>query len=218
MYAYGIKAGFNLSDMRLSENCYNIYNHSMKPYGIGGVWFQYRTKSGLAIRPELTMVGRGSRISCHDVVYSVASTCLNLRVNVQFHMFLPRSSSSIYFVAAPTWNATLGGHVHFSSDDIASLDMTLSSSSMNIHDMNVFVGIGFDMPLSLSGRTFELAGDLGYSFCLTNSFTSDERSNNVTVLNNLLYSHPNMGGRLFYGIEASVRLGLPFGKTIRIRR
>lgn len=217
-FSYGVKTGFTLTDMRLTAKCYRIYDYSMRPYGSLGAWIQYRSESGITVRPELTLVGRGSNISCHDVTYSVSSTCLNLRVNLQLHMYIPRTTSSIYFVVAPTWNATLGGRVHFSSEEIESLEMKLSSSSMNINDVNIFAGLGFEIPMFIFGRDMEFSGELGYYFCLTNSFTTDEQTNNVTVLNNLLYSQPNTGSRLFSGIEASVRLGIPFGKKIRIRR
>ena len=217
-FAYGAKIGMNVTNMRLTEECYKIYDHQFIPYPALGAWFQYRSESGFVIRPELTLCGRGSQITCHDVIYRVSSTCLNFRINLQLHMYIPRTTKSMYIVAAPSWNATVEGHVYFSSEDIPSLLMDLSSSSMHVHDMNVFVGMGFETPIFAIGRTLYLSGEAGYSFCLTNSFTEAELTNNVTVLNNLLYSHPNMGSRIFSGIEASVRIGIPFGKKIRIRR
>ena len=217
-FAYGAKIGMCITNMRLTEECYKIYDYQLVPYPALGAWFQYRSESGLVFRPELTLCGRGSQISCHDVMYRVSSACMNLRMNLQLHMYLPRTFMSIYFVAAPSWNVTLGGYALFSSEDTPPVRMNLSSSSMHVHDMNVFVSMGFETPIFAIGRTLYLSGEAGYSFCLTNSFTEAELTNNVTVLNNLLFSHPNMGSRIFSGIEASVRIGIPFGKKIRIRR
>ncbi len=213
-FAAGVKTGISLTDMRLSSDYYDIYKSSIRPYGSFGAFFLYKDKSGFAFRPELVLGGRGSSLSCHDVKYAISSTCLNLRMNLEYHLYINRTTKSVYFVAAPGWNTTLGGWVKYSSEEIESLKMNLSRSNMHIHDMNVFVGMGFDMQLLISRRSFYLAGEVGYNFYLTNSFTADEQTNNINILNNLIYSHPNTGRRVFNGIEASLRIGIPFGKTI----
>lgn len=217
-FAVGIKSGVNISSMHLSADCYDIYKQYARIYGIIGGWFQYRPESVFSIRPEVSLLGRGAQMSCEDVKYKVSATFMNLRINAQLHFFIPRTTNSIYIVVAPAWNAVMGGSVFFSSEEFESLEMKLSSSNMHIHNFNLFFGFGYESSIYFQGRSLNIAGEIGYSVCMVNTFTEAEQTNDVTVLNNLLYSHPNTGSRTFNGIELSVRVGLPFGKRIRIKR
>ncbi len=96
--------------------------------------------------------------------------------------------------------------------------MGLSASNIYGGDFELFCGAGFEYPIQKEGEMILLSGELGYNFTLANSFTRDERAGGVPSVNLADLSQPATGSRLFHGFEISVRVGLPFGKKLKIRR
>ena len=217
-YGAGLHLGTNLATIHLNDKSYDIYSSTPVFGAIAGAWFQYRTESGISIRPELAYKGRGGTLTCRDVRYNLLAHTLDVRLGVQLDFYVPRSFSSFYLVAAPGYVHTLGGRIDYRSDVTGDLSMGLSASNIYGGDFELFCGAGFEYPIQKEGGMILLSGELGYNFTLANSFTRDERAGGVPSVNLADLSQPATGSRLFRGFEISVRVGLPFGKKLKIRR
>lgn len=218
MFAAGLRVGSNLSDIRLTDNVYDIYDHSMKPCVISGAYFQYRPIAGISFRPEVTYKSRGGVLTCNDVHYNLLANSLNFRLCMQLDFYTSRSYSSFYIMAAPSVNNAFGGHVNYSSNNTGEIRMKLSFSSIGETDFELFFGAGFEYPIWAGSSMWLLSAEAGYAFSLTDNFTAGEHNGTVTTLNHADLSHPASGSRLFRGFEVAVRMGMPFGKKLKIRR
>lgn len=218
MFSAGIRTGSNVGSIQLTNRIYDCYSSSPSVFALSGAWFQYRTQSGISFRPEVTYKGRGGILTCNDVYYKLVANTLNLRMCMQLDFYVARSFASFYLMAAPSLVHTLGGHVNYHDDICGDLDLDLSSSNISDNEFEVFCGAGFEYPV-ITGITMMLVSfEAGYSFSLTNTFTAAERNGELNVLNLANISQPSTGNRTLHGFEVAVRVGIPFGHHLKIRR
>lgn len=210
----GVRTGSNIGSISLQDRIYDGYSSSPSVFALGGFWLQYRTQSGISVRPEIIYKGRGGILTCNDVYYRLATNTIDIRLNMQLDFYVARSFASFYLVAAPSYVHTLGGHVDYRDDICGELELDLSSSNISDNEFEVFCGAGFEYPIF--SMLFSL--EAGYSFSLTNTFTDAERNGELNVLNLANISQPSTGNRLLHGFEVAVRVGIPFGHHMKIKR
>ena len=215
MFSAGVKTGINISDIRLTADCYDIYDHRMTVGAVAGAYFQYHTPFGLSVRPEIAYMGRGGNLNWEDVSYKLESHCIDLRVGLLYNFTIDKTLASPYVIVAPIWNATLGGKAHYSADDTGEIDMQLSRSNLRMYDFDLFCGAGVSYPVFGKGWTMYISGEVGYNWGLVKSFTQAERTESATVLNPSLDQQAATGSRMGRGIEVTVRVGVPFGAKLK---
>ena len=217
-YSAGVTLGANMTDICLTADCYNIYHHQWLPHPIAGAYFQYRSEDGFSFRPEVMYYGRGGILTCSDIRYKLFAHCIGLRVGVRLDYVVPRTLFTFYGIVTPELAFTMGGRVDYSSMGTDALNMALSRSNMDVVDFGAFCGLGFEFPIFLDRKAIYLSFEVGYHFDIINSFTSREATGDITVLNYFNLPPTAQKSRLSSGVEAMVRIGIPFGNYIRIKR
>ena len=217
-YSAGMTLGANMTNISLSDECYSIYGRQWIPHPVVGAFFQYRSKDGYSIRPEINYYGRGGGFACQDVSYRLSSHCLSLQLGLRLDCIVPRSFVTFYGMVAPELTVTLGGSVEYSSKNTSEIEMHLSSSNVRPLDFGALCGIGVEFPLFFGQKAVYLSGEAGYRFHFVNSFTAQEQSGDITILNYVNMPPLARGSRMCGGAEVTIRIGIPFGNTIRIRR
>lgn len=217
-YSAGIILGANLTDIKLSAECYSIYSHRWTPHPIVGGFFQYRSEEGFTIRPEMVYFGRGGGLSCQDVNYQLLAHCLSIRVGMRIDYVVPKLLFTLYGVVTPEVLFTLGGDVDYNSKNTGALNMSLSRSNMSIIDLGAFCGMGLEYPVFFHRRAIYISGEIGYHLNFINNLTSHETAGDITILNYINMPPPAQMTRLIGGFELTVRVGIPFGKFIKIKR
>ena len=214
----GMRFGGNLGSIHLTDRAYGIYQPSSSLFPQAGVWLQFRTPAGISLRPEISYKGRGGTLTCRDVRYHLVANTIDARLCMQLDFYVARTMSSFYLVAAPAYVHTLGGHVDYSDDFSGELDMSLSASNFTDNDFELFCGAGFEFPIPGGGTTLLVSVEAGYNFTLADSFTDVERSRTLITLNHTDLSETPRGSRLFRGFEIAARVGIPFGRKLKILR
>lgn len=217
-YSAGVTFGANMTDIRLTADCYNIYHHHWQQHPIAGAYFQYRSENGLSFRPEVMYYGRGGILTCSDIRYQLLAHCIGLKVGMRLDYVVPRTLFTFYGIVTPELAFTMGGRVAYSSTITGPLNMSLSRSNMSVVDFGVLCGLGFEFPIFFDEKAIYLSFEAGYHLNIINSFTSREATGDITVLNYYNMPPPAQESRLSGGIEAMVRVGIPFGEEIRIKR
>lgn len=218
VFSAGTRIGSNIGSISLTDRIYDCYSSSPSVFALGGVWFQYRTSSGISFRPEVFYKGRGGILTCNDVYYRLVANTIDIRMCMQLDFYVARSFASFYLVAAPSLVHTLGGHVDYRDDICGDLDLDLSSSNIRDNEFEVFCGAGFEYPVFTGFSMMLVSFEAGYSFALTNTFTTAECNGELNVLNLANISQPSTGNRLLHGFEVAIRVGIPFGPHLKIRR
>lgn len=216
--AAGLRLGTNIGSISLTDKAYDIYSSSPSAFAVAGAWFQYRTEVGISFRPELTYKGRGGTLTGNDVYYHLLTNTIDTRLCVQLDFYVARSFASFYLMAAPTYVHTLGGHVSYRDDLNGDLNLDLSANNISDDEFELFCGAGFEYPLFAGGTMMLLSLEAGYNFTLTNNFTAAERNGELNAINLTNLSQPSVGSRLLHGVELAVRVGIPFGHHMKIRR
>lgn len=217
-YSAGLTLGANMTDIRLTADSYNIYQHQWQPHPIAGAYFQYRSEDGFSFRPEVMYYGRGGILTCSDIRYQLLAHCIGLRVGMRLDYVVPRTLFTFYGIVTPELAFTIGGSVDYTSTGTGPLNMSLSRSNMNVVDLGAFCGLGVEFSVFFDGDAIYLSFETGYHFNIINSFTSQEATGAITVLNYINLPPSAQKSRLSGGIEAMFRIGIPFGNYIRIKR
>ena len=214
MFCGGVKAGVSVGDYRLTAPHYNVYKHHMTVNAVGGAWLQLRTKVGFSIRPEVAYAGKGANLEWEDVHYRLRANCIDMRLGLLYNFTIKKTLLSPYIVVAPLWDIVMDGGVEYTDYYTGDVSMQLSTSSMKMHDFGLFCGVGLEYPIYGFGWSIVLSGEVGYGWGLSSNFSNREQTWDVTVVNPSLDQRPAMGYRLSRGIEATLRVGVPFGKVV----
>ncbi|MBR5027820.1 MAG: PorT family protein [Bacteroidales bacterium] len=210
-FAAGLRFGFNGGNVRLTDECYDMYEHSLAPGAIAGAYFQWRTAFGLSLVPEIRYVGRGGNLAWEDVSYRQRVHCLDIRLGLRYNFYFKGSQWSPYIVVAPVWDIALGGKADYSDDHSGDIGIKLSKRNMRTHDFGLLCGAGVEYPLVIKGTVLNLSAEAGYNWGFVNSFTQAELDADGNVLNRYFDTHAAAGKRLARGIEISIGIGIPFG-------
>lgn len=217
-WSAGPTLGMNLTHLRLTDKKYDIYESRMAFHPVAGAFVQYRSEGGFSLRPEVLYYGRGGGLYYEDVSYKMLAHCLGIRLGMRVDCVVPRTLFTFYAVATPELTLTMGGSVDYSSRSTGKLEMALSSSNMNVADFGAFCGLGVEWPLFFNGKAIYLSGEVGYHLYFTNTFTTQELEGTVDVLNTANLPPAAKKQRQMGGLEMTLRVGIPFGKNVRIKR
>ena len=217
----GLRGGLNLSDMVYSHDPIDIYKHFLQPQGMVGLFGHFHLgKSNLAIRPEVSFVGRADSLEWKDVRYRLKAHYLDLRLPITYNIRLRDSYVSPYLMVAPQFNMAYGGKVYYidQEDYPEGCSTTITDADINPYDASVLLGGGIDFLIPTNGIPVLLSLEAGYNFGLRNNFSQREILNNPTVANSdrsIILNHLIPGAELYQetrknrGIEVALRIALP---------
>ena len=225
----GVRGGLNLSDMVYSYDPIDIYKHFLQPQGMLGLFGHFHLgKSNIAIRPEVTFIGRADSLEWKDVRYRLKAHYLDLRMPITFNLRFEDSYVSPYLMVAPQANLAYGGKVnYFDQEDYPEgCSTTITDADINPYDVSVLLGGGLDILIPTKGIPVLLSLEAGYNIGLRNNFARREILNNPTVADNdrshiLNYLIP--GAELYKetrknrGIELALRIALPIDDSWRCK-
>ena len=209
-FAIGARLGGELDD-----EAYDIYSAHPRVGASAGLWMQWRTPAGVALRPEVMWAMRGGSLECHEVAYSVQAQQVVIRLGTAYHLPIERQLTSFYAVVAPEVAMLVGGRVNYSDAHIGEVGMAINASDHRPVEVGLYFGAGVDYPLTAGSRLLYLQAEMGYRVGLTSTFPERQGS---TVLNPTLTPQGIFGSRTTGGFELAVRLGIPFGGEFKIRR
>lgn len=217
----GVRGGLNLSDMVYSYDHIDIYRHFLQPQGMAGLFGHFHLgKSNIAIRPEVTFIGRADSLEWKDVRYRLKAHYLDLRLPITFNLRFKDSYVSPYLMVAPQANLAYGGKInYFDQEDYPEgCSTTITDADINPYDISVMLGGGLDILIPTKGIPLLLSLEAGYNLGLRNNFSQREILDNPTVADNdrsYILNHLIPGAELYKetrknrGIELALRIALP---------
>ena len=217
----GVRGGLNLSDMVYSYNPIDIYSHFLQPQGMVGLFGHFNLgKSHLAIRPEVSFVGRADSLEWKDVRYRLKAHYLDLRPPITYNIRLRDRYVSPYLMVAPQFNMAYGGKVSYidQEDYPGGCSAAITDADINPYDASVLLGGGIDFLIPTNGIPVMLSLEAGYNIGLRNNFSQREILNNPAVADNdrsHILNHLIPGAELYKetrknrGIEIALRIALP---------
>ena len=222
----GVRGGLNLSDMIYSYDPINTYyNHFLQPQGMVGLFGHFHLGgSNLAIRPEVTFIGRADSLEWKDVRYRLKTHYLDLRMPITYNFRIRNSHVSPYLMVAPQFNMAYGGKVnYFDQEDYPQgCSTTITTADINPYDVSVMLGGGFDFLIPTKGIPVLLSLEAGYNIGLLNNFAKREILNNPTIADDnrsIILNHLIPGAELYQetrknrGIELAIRIALPIDNS-----
>lgn len=217
----GVRGGLNLADMVYSFDPIDIYHHYLQPQGMVGLFGHFHLgKSNLAIRPEVTFIGRADSLEWKDVRYRLKAHYLDLRMPITYNIRFRDSYLSPYLMVAPQFNMAYGGKVnYFDQEDYPEgCSTAITTADINPYDVSVMFGGGLDVLLPTKGIPVLLSLEAGYNISLLNNFAQREILDNPRVADDnrsRILNHLIPGAELYQetrksrGIELALRIALP---------
>lgn len=223
----GLRGGLNAASMSYSDP--NVWRYldstNTQFHGMGGAFMEIQIgNSGLAVRPELSLVGRGTRLKWLDVDYVLSAKYLDVRVPVTYSLKTGKNWEP-YVMAVPQWGAVIDGNINYTAYDYHApgVNVDLTSADIFPGDLGIMLGAGVDWLVKLGEQPLVLSLEAGYNWGLINSFANRENidANGVSGANPpSVIANPFFGAELWHGsrhnrgIEVAVRVGIPFNKKV----
>lgn len=215
----GVRGGMNLSKMAYSFDPINhIYDQDVLVQPIAGIFGHFQIgKSPWAIRPELSFVGRATRLTWYDVDYRFKAKYLDLRLPVTYNFGKPNSHCSPYIMAAPMLNLACGGNITYrdETDYPRGITVPITKADINRLDASLLVGLGFDYLIETASIPLLVSLEAGYNWGFINTFAPREILNNPDVDVPSHIANPTHTSQLWQetrknrGLEVALRLALP---------
>lgn len=216
----GIRAGFNVSALEYSSPSIDRYSHQhpMRP-GVGVFGHFAFGKTGIAIRPEAALVGRGDDLKWLDVDYRFRAWYLDWRLPITYNIRFEDHYLSPYLMVAPMASVAMGGQVSYwdQPDYPNGVSAPITKADINNIDASVLIGGGVDYLLRTKGAPVMLSLEAGYNVGLRNTFSPREiidNSSSPSVIGN-----PFFGAQLYQetrknrGVEVALRISLPIDNS-----
>lgn len=227
-YRIGLRGGLNLADMVYTNPAPAMlhYGHTLQPHGIGSVFVCLGFEgTGLAIAPEVGVVGKGVKLNWDDVDYRMRVNYLDFRMPITYNFRLKgKPALSPYVMVAPDFGAAFGGDISYAAERYtattdyrytASTDITIAD--VNRFDFGVMFGAGVDYLLNTKSIPLVLSLEAGWNMGLTNTFAErenlDARGNEPPQASNIINRF--FGAELWHnerysrGIEVAARISVP---------
>lgn len=220
----GIRGGLNLSDMVYSYDPINqYYDHYLQPQGMIGIFGHFQLgKSGFAIRPEVSFVGRADSLEWLDVRYRLKAHYLDFRLPVTYNFRIKDSRWSPYLMLAPQLNLAYGGKVSYFAEDYPSGAFAdITKADIRGCDASLMFGAGIDYLLETDGRPILLSFEAGYNIGLRNNFAQREVLDDpaVSADGRSIIGNPFFGAELYRetrknrGLELALRVAIPIDNS-----
>ncbi len=201
----GIKTGFAFPDMRYSDDNMGIYDHKAYCRGSFSVFSDIVLWKGLSVRPELTFIGRGTKLNYDAIDYKLKATYFDVRVPIIW-TFLKDYWIQPYVAIAPNFDFALNGEIEY-NDEHDSYLTDLSKGNFRPFDFGLFFGAGTQFVIDIKTWKFNVGVELGYNLGLVNTFSKQEISGNVDAVNHIY--EDIKGTRKNGGVELSFMVGFP---------
>ncbi len=202
----GIKTGFAFPDMRYSDGNMDMYHHNAYCRGSFSVFSDIVLWKGLSVRPELTFIGRGTKLNYQNAIdYKLKATYFDIRVPIIW-TFLKDYWIQPYVTIAPNLDFALGGKINY-DDGYDSYEIKLSKGNFRPVDFGLFFGAGTQFVVDIKTWKFNVGVELGYNLGLVNTFSKQEQYGNINAVNNIY--EDIKGTRKNGGVELSFMVGFP---------
>lgn len=217
----GLRGGLNWADMRYSRAAMSLYDHTLVPHAMGGLFARVELgMDGLSLRPEVAFTGRGTQLEWADVKYRLSAHYLGFRLPLTYNFRLPSIPSlSPYLTVSPTVEVPTGGEIEYSAYDYPQgVSVDVSKANLSEYDIGVMVGVGIDWLTHVGSLPLILSFEAGYHWGLTNTFADREMADSygVSPSDISVIANPFFGAELWKGsrhnsgIETAVRISVPF--------
>ena len=114
----GIRIGINEADMVYSHEPIVRYGHTWQTGSMLGIFAETPLwNTPFSLRPEITLVSRGTRLNWLDVNYDFVANYVDLRLPITFNLDFLSEKYSPYIMVAPQLNIPYNGTITYSADD-----------------------------------------------------------------------------------------------------
>jgi len=216
----GVRGGLNLADMKYTYDGIDLYNHTMQPKPMIGVFGHFQLgNTNFAVRPEVSYVGRGDSLDWLDVKYRMRVHHIDFRLPVTYNFRIPNKRFSPYLMVVPQVNTAFGGEV-FYRDEVdypSGVTAPITKADISRFDLGLMAGVGVDYLIHTKSIPVLVSLEAGYNWGLANTFAKREilDNPNVSEADRSIIGNPFFGAELWQekrhnrGIELAVRVALP---------
>ena len=171
---------------------------------MGGLFAHFELgHSGIALRPEITVIGRGDSLEWYDVKYSLKTKYFDFRLPITYNFKIKDSRFSPYIMLVPQLNIAYGGKINYYADDIADyytdpeakcISVPISKYDLHPVDFSLMAGVGFDYLIRTNGIPLLFSLECGYNMGLVNNYSRNEIVGNAST--------PSVIKKQFFGLLA----------------
>lgn len=214
----GVRTGVNFSNFRYSHEPINRYAHQIRNTGMLGIFAEMPLdKSQFSLRPELTLISRGTNLSWKDVKYDFTAHYVDLRLPLTYNFKLKNEHISPYLMVAPMLNRPYGGIITYSADDYnPAVSAPITKADIKRWDVSCMLGGGVDFRVDFERLPLYVSVEAGYNFGFINNFAKREQfdatDNPSIILNNFFGAELWKGKRHTRGIEIALRVAFPLDR------
>lgn len=215
----GVRGGLNLSNMVYSHSLVDRYKHYWQPQGMLGLFGHFNLGgSNLALRPEVTLIGRADSLEWKDVQYRMKAHYVDFRLPITYNFRIEGSHASPYLMVVPEFGMAYGGKIGYHADDFPNgVTARVTKADINDYDAGVMLGAGVDFLVETGGMPLLLSAEAGYNIGLLNTFAQREIKDNPDIADGNLSVIANnfFGAELWQkerhnrGIEVALRVAIP---------
>ena len=215
----GVRGGLNLSDMIYSQQLVSRYTHYWQPQGVLGLFGHFHLGgSNLALRPEVTLIGRADSLEWKDVQYRMKTHYLDFRLPITYNFRFKGSHVSPYLMVVPEFGMAYGGKIGYHADDFPKgVTAKVTKADVNEYDAGMMFGAVIDFLIPTGGMPLLLSVEGGYNMGLLNTFAQREIKDNPDVADadRSVIANRFFGAELWQnerknrGVEIAMRLAIP---------
>lgn len=232
---FGFGGGFHVNKMNYSNLDEDIYSSfKNKNSGVFSFFIQHEfgEKRAFAIRPELSIMNRGGRITdigkyyfdnaanIKDFIYQLESKYVDLRVPLIYNFGSPNAAFRPYVFLAPVFGISTGGDIRmeeqYTNGSYFGYALDLSDANMATVYFAASAGLGVKYQFNIGKDRFFLGLDASYEYGITDTYGKKEKDGTAIVNTDYFpASYKIEGTRKFSGFEIKATLGIPFSVFIK---
>lgn len=213
----GANFGFSVPSMIYSGQQYDFYKKTPLFSGMGGIFVEWNFYGNLSLKPYMNFVGRGVHMKYSPLYidYRLKATYFDLRLPVVYS-FNTGSEFEPYMALGPSLNFSAGGKAFYTSGSMIneSYSLKLNKGNFKPFDFGVFLGAGFNYPVSLNGFRIKVGAEIGYNLGMIDTFSKAEKNKESIAIN--LPEYSIQGSRKNHNLSFTLNVTIPlksiFGK------
>ena len=219
----GIRIGINEADMVYSHEPIGRYGHTWQTGSMLGIFAETPLwNTPFSLRPEITLVSRGTRLNWLDVNYDFVANYVDLRLPITFNLDFLSEKYSPYIMVAPQLNIPYNGTITYSADDYPDpVSTPITKADIRAADLSLMLGAGIDIRVDLEKMPVFFSLEVGYNLGLLNNFAKRERAEATespsNILNDFFGAELWHGSRHTRGLEIAARISLPIDSKYQQR-
>lgn len=219
----GVRTGINFSNMVYSHEPLDRYEHKIHRVGMIGLFAEMPLgRTPLSLRPEVTLISRGTTLTWKDVNYDFMAHYVDLRLPITYNFKMMNEHVSPYLMVVPQFNKPFDGIITYSADDYnPSVSTPITKADIRPYDISCMFGAGIDFRVDFEKLPVYISLEAGYNMGFVNNFAHREQfeatENPSVILNNFFGAELWKEKRHNRGVEVAVRVALPIDREF-VRR